>query len=339
MKFMRLRFTHLLTIAIALAAPRALAQGGNTAAAEALFQEGRSLFQAGKFAEACPKLAESQRLDPATGTLLTLALCHESEGKLATAWAEFSDVEGRAQREGRDDRVKIAREHTTALRPRLSTLAVDVSPEAAQTPGLELRVDGVALGSGSFGVAVPVDGGEHKVEASAPGKAPWQGTVAVKPESDAVRVAVPALADAPGGAPPPAAAAATAAPPPAEASTDSDSGSGMRIAGLVTAGAGVVLLGVGTYLAVDAKGDYDAAKDECTGGVCPPGPYAASEDARSQGNVATYVSIIGGAALVTGAALFVFNLGSSGSEAPPAAGLRVDRVGVGPGSVTLAGRF
>jgi serine/threonine-protein kinase len=333
MTAMRFLPTTLAVFAFALGAAPAFAQGGSTAAAEALFQEGRTLFQAGKFAEACPKLAESQRLDPATGTLLTLALCHEGEGKLASAWAEFNDVEGRSQREGRDDRVKIAREHATALRPRLSTLAVDVPPEVARTPGLELRVDGVALGSASFGVAVPVDGGEHRIEASAPGKAPWQGVASVKPESDAVRVSVPALMDTP---------AAPSAPVEAKilphTAVEDDSGSGMKTAGLIVAGAGAVALGVGTYLAFDAKGDYDAAKERCNGTVCDDAPFQASEDARSQGTVATIVFVVGGAALATGAVLW-FVAPSGSQEAPPAAGLRVNRVGVGRGGLLLGGDF
>ncbi|HEX6276462.1 MAG TPA: hypothetical protein VFZ53_25650 [Polyangiaceae bacterium] len=331
---MRLASTFLVSFALALAGAPALAQS-NTAAAEALFQEGRTLFQAGRYAEACPKLAESNRLDPATGTLLTLALCHESEGKLASAWAEFTDVEGRAQREGRDDRVKIAREHATALRPRLSTLAVDVPADVAQTPGFELKVDGVALGSGSFGVAVPVDGGEHRLEASAPGKAPWQSNVTVKAESDAVRVAVPALADAPPSAVAPVTSPAPSDPPPQEAASD---GSTLRTAGLITAGAGVVALGVGTFLALDAKSKYDDAEKRCTNGVCPPGPYQDSEDARSQGTIATVVFAVGGAALATGAVLF-FIAPTGSSDERPAAGLRVDRIGLGPGNVTLGGSF
>jgi hypothetical protein len=78
----------------------------------------------------------------------------------------------------------------------------------------------------------------------------------------------------------------------------------MRLAGLVTAGAGAVLLGVGTYLAFDAKGDYDAAEEKCTNGVCPSEPYQATEDARSQGALATYFIVGGGAALATGVVLF-----------------------------------
>jgi serine/threonine-protein kinase len=332
---MRFFATTLVTLGLFLGAAPAFAQSGNTAAAEALFQEGRTLFQAGKFAEACPKLAESNRLDPATGTLLTLALCHEGEGKLASAWAEFTDVEGRSQREGRDDRVKIAREHATALRPRLSTVTVEFAADAAQTPGLEVRVNGVSLGIGSFGVAVPMDGGEHRAEATAPGKAPWHGTFTLKPESDTVRVTVPVLTDAAVDAPP---AAVTPAPTDAPATVSTDSGSGMRTAALITAGAGVVALGVGTYLAFDAKSDYDAAKKDCDGTVCDGGPFQASEDARSQGTVATVVFVVGGAALATGAVLW-FLAPSGSEEAPSAAGIRVNRVGVVPGSMIVGGEF
>jgi hypothetical protein len=47
------------------------------AAAEALFDQGVRLMKQNSFAEACPKLEESDRIDPAVGTLLYLGECYD----------------------------------------------------------------------------------------------------------------------------------------------------------------------------------------------------------------------------------------------------------------------
>ena len=46
----------------------------DVAAAEALYREGRALMEKGDLDAACPKLAESQRLDPSSGTALNLEI-------------------------------------------------------------------------------------------------------------------------------------------------------------------------------------------------------------------------------------------------------------------------
>ena len=135
----------LILAALELCPSVSLAQGGDTATAEALFEQGKQLLRAGNAAAACPKLAESQRIDPSTGTLLALAMCHEADGKLASAWAEFTSVEARARNEGRSDREQAARTRAQALKPRLSTLEVRVSPQVAATSGLEIKRDGATF--------------------------------------------------------------------------------------------------------------------------------------------------------------------------------------------------
>src|SRR5262249_17506611 len=62
------------------------------ARADALFREAPTLVQKGQLSEACAKYAESQRLDPANGTLLNLALCNEKQGRHAAAYRQLQEL-------------------------------------------------------------------------------------------------------------------------------------------------------------------------------------------------------------------------------------------------------
>src|SRR5262249_24412526 len=55
-------------------------------AADRLFKEAEVLARAGRYAEACPKLEESERLDPGIGTQFNLADCYERTGRVAHAY-------------------------------------------------------------------------------------------------------------------------------------------------------------------------------------------------------------------------------------------------------------
>src|SRR5262249_1988800 len=157
---------------------RADAPPTDRALAQSLFEEGRGLMKAGNYAQACVKLAESQRLDPAPGTQLNLAVCHEAEGKTATAWVEFNDALTQARRDGRAEREQLAQEHIAALTPKLSRLTVAVA-SAAKIDTLEIKLDGVVIREAAWGVPAPIDPGKHRVEASARGKKPWLQEVEV----------------------------------------------------------------------------------------------------------------------------------------------------------------
>jgi hypothetical protein len=163
--------------------------------AEALFRDGKALMKTGKYDEACPKLAESNRVDPGTGTLLALAFCHEQQGRTATAWAEYSEVMAAAGRQGNSERGRVARGRIAELEPRLSKLGVVVSAEVAILPGLHITLDGRPLGEPTWGSEVPVDPGDHMIQAEADRKKPLSLSVRLRPGADRQTVTILPLED------------------------------------------------------------------------------------------------------------------------------------------------
>src|SRR5882672_9523038 len=129
-----------LLFALGLSATRAHAADAG-AQAQTLFDEGKRLMDAEDYAAACPKLAESQRLDPGNGTLARLATCHEKQGLTATAWSEFAELLTSAQRAGQADRERFARQRIAILEPHLSRLTIIVPADVATTAGLVVQRD------------------------------------------------------------------------------------------------------------------------------------------------------------------------------------------------------
>jgi hypothetical protein len=160
--------------------------------ADALFNEAMALTEQGRHSEACPKLAESQALDPGIGTLYNLSDCNEHIGLTATAWSGFMEASALANAAGQADRAEEARRRAAALEPKLSKLQI-VVPPAAAVPGLEVRRDGAVVLRADWGKDTPVDPGKHVVSASAPGKPPWTKEVVVN-QPGKILIEVPAFA-------------------------------------------------------------------------------------------------------------------------------------------------
>lgn len=188
----------LVAVLLWLASPAAVAAQTETraAVAEALYRQARELMAAGKYDAACPKFAESQRLDPATGTLLNLAACHEKQGRLATAWLEYSDAQMAARRDAREDRVEYARTRAQELEPKLSRLTLSLA-SGADDAALNIELDGASVGRAVLGAPTPVDPGLHSVRVSAPGKKPWSTSVQIGASADQQSLVIPALEAAP----------------------------------------------------------------------------------------------------------------------------------------------
>ena len=253
-------------VTASLAPGVARAQDAEQSPARRLFVEGRKLAQDGKYAEACPKLEESLRLEVGVGTQFNLADCWEHIGRTASARALFLGAAASAKAAGQGDREQVLRERAAALEPRLSKLVIEVVATDAK---LSVKRDDLPLESDSFGKAVAIDPGKYTIKARAPGKQHWQKVVEVKAGTPVVTVEVPELqalkpADAPVAAaseptPPPAAKMEPAPASPA----DADRGAKLNYGALTVAGLGVGALTVGVVMAFKYRSANDDAKDIC----------------------------------------------------------------------------
>lgn len=281
------------------------------AVAEALFQDARRLMEEKRFAAACPKLEEAQRLAPAGGSLLNLAACHEATGRIAAAWAEYRDAETQAKKAGRRDREKIAHDRSEALAPLVPKLVIVVgAPIAALGP--RITRDATEVGAAAWGAEIPLDPGPHSLRATAPGHVAWEAVVELE-IGKVSRVTVPPLELVP--APP---AKASASPPPAPPSASMpvaappppvppppEGPSAPRITGFALLGAGALSLGVGTYFGVRALSSRADSDAHCLGASCTPGGFAANEDARTQAHGSNLFLLFGVALASGGVALVV----------------------------------
>jgi len=282
--------------------------------AESLFQEARDLMNADKVSEACAKFAESYRLDSTLGTLLNLAVCHEKEGRVASAWAEFTDAAEIARANHQSDRETMAMRHVEALRGQLS-FVVFVVPETAP-PGLEIALDGTVIRKAAWSSKLPIDPGAHRIEARAPKKQSWTREIVVASGANELSVDIPALEDAPDApAPPPAAPPVVAAPDRPEPPPPAAPSSSLATIGWITGGVGVVAIGVGTFFGIrtlSLKSDRDA---HCgAGNVCDADGVGFDKDARTAATIST-ITVAAGAALVAAGVVLVIVAPSARSRA------------------------
>ena len=344
---------------LALAVPLAVAaatvgtargQGpDNKVAAEALFEEGRRLLADGKYADACPKFADSQKLDPSPSTLLNLANCWEKIGRAATAWATYKEAASAANAAGRKDYEATAERRADALAPKLSRATVQVTQPV---DGMEIKRDGGAVSRAEWGVAIPIDPGHHEFAATAPGYKSWSTGIDVGLDPSQVTVTVPTLQAGPSEASassastspsalvaPSAGASGTVVVAPT-ATAEPSLGSSQRLIGIIVGGVGIASLGASAILVSMAKGKYNTSLGNCepnNADLCNPQGLQQRSDARTLGDAATVTFSVGVAALVGGALLWL----TAPSAAPSPAGSAAASLRIEPtlGGVAVHGAW
>ena len=301
----------IVVFALGLAAPHALAQGRDATTAEALFNEGRDAAKAGDFPRACAKFRESNRVDPAPGTVFNLADCEEKLGHVATAWTLFREVTQRVP--ASDERHGIATERAKALEPKLPKLTVSLAP--GSPAGARVLRDGVELGAAALETALPVDPGPHTLVVEAPGHQKATRQISLREgQTERVVLGVGPRSRTGGGA-------HGTAPSPT---------SSKRTWGWVLSGVGAAGLSVGTITGLMVLGEKRRVDDNCDPDKrCNQTGMDAVDTGRTLGTVSGASFIVGGLALAGGVYLLV-----SGDPKKPETALQL-----GPGWVGAVRRF
>jgi hypothetical protein len=94
-------------------APPRSATPEDRARADALFEQGRALMDAGKYQEACSAFAESEALAEGAGTVMNLGVCYEKLGDKERACQAFHTAGERVQ--DQPERRRVVEEHQTTL--------------------------------------------------------------------------------------------------------------------------------------------------------------------------------------------------------------------------------
>ena len=316
----------------------------DSAAAQALFDEGKALMKAGHYDQACPKLEESQRLDSGGGTLVVLALCYESLGRTGSAWATWNAALSGARAEHRADREALAQEHIRGLDEKMPRARVVV---VSPPQGLEVRRDGEAMRAAQWGTPVPIDPGTHSFDATAPGKQPWHASIVVAAERRTYDVAVPELKDA-APAPPVTAAVVPPAPspvpppprpqPPVVTPPPQESSSNpLRTVAWMSGGVAVVTLGLGVGFTASAASKWSDAHGACPGNRCTdPAAVKEGSSAGSSADVATAFFAVGGVSAALSVLMFIASGGHDEHAEGHAGALRLGPM-IGPATGLVLG--
>jgi hypothetical protein len=341
------------------------------AGARAAATEGAAAMSQQRWADAVDLFTRAESLVHAPPHLLYLGRAYLKLGKLVKARETFQKLTREslaatapkvfvsAQAEGATE--------LAALEARVPTLKISLK---GAPPNVVVTMDGVKVSPALVGVPLPVDPGEHKLQATAAGFSSGVVTITLKEgargavelelkqsaEPAAPPVAPPvtapvAPAPQPQGVTPkpsepaqavPDPAPAAAQPQPKDSAPQPGKSSTLRTVSYVTMGAGLAGLVVGGVFAAKSHDKRVQGDDLCPGGTCKTTDKdkldSLDSEATSAGQLATTGFAVGGAALAAGVVLF-FVSGSKPAPARAAHHAPAVTPWLGLGSAGLRGSF
>jgi hypothetical protein len=353
-------FAALAGLAVVTAPERAYAQGSqpseqDIAQARQLGGQAQAAFDAGNFAESEKLWAAARNLYPVAPTLsLGLARTQAKLGKYVQAQENYN----RIIREWSNNpspppafaaALEAAKAEVGAMSAKVANVVISV--EGAKDP--TVTIDGNPVPVVALGLKRPVDPGEHKVHAEAPGYKPADATFSVA-EGGNAEAKLKLEKDPNAGVVPPAGGATPASGQPGDPnggsmSADTKSGGGGKTLAIVALGVGGVGLVVGAVTGIIAMGKASDLDGKCPGGKCTDASLQSDIDSyKSMGTISTIGFIVGAVGIGAGVVLWV----TAPKESAAAKGSRYATVPVqtkregvkvtpviGLGSLGLSGTF
>jgi hypothetical protein len=261
-----------------------------SAAAEALFAQGRDALAAGDLETACARFRASDALEAGAGVRANLGVCEEKRGHVASAWSAFRSA--LAKLPPGDVRREKIEKRIADLEPRLPKLL----PSSTTRRPRDTRVteNGTPIGlEGTWGIPLPLDPGAHQLEVVSPLYPPRTFTVELV-EGKTKRVTVTPL------------------PSVQKVATETHEDEGASAGPYVVGGIGLaaLIVGIGTGAAVLHEKSINSAECSSVTMTCTAAGRSAADAGHTLGPITTVGLVLGGAGLA--AAVF----GSASPRSP-----------------------
>jgi hypothetical protein len=305
--------------------------------ARELFANAENDEDAARWGDALEKLRRVAQVKLTAGVRYHTAMCEEHLGQLATALDEYTSAEGQARSENAQDVLSLVGKRIADLGPRVPRLTIRVVPASADAV---VTLDGARVPAAILGTAIPLDPGEHLIEAKAADRATTATSVTLR-ERDVTSIDVKLGEPTPGPVPrrletpsaPPPRPPPEPIPPPAQPPVAPSSAAGASSrsgAILATAGAGVLATG-GIVAFVLAGKAHSTAVDQCSTMVT-----SASDACNSLKNTVRELDFVAAGAWIAAAAVGTFAVVLWAQPSSPRVSTQLL---LGPGSIGLGGRF
>jgi hypothetical protein len=153
--------------------PSTMSESERKATARAAYMEGAALQEKGDCASALPRFEAAQKLFDAPTHIIRIAQCQAQTGRLVEAQENYETLVHANLGPQPPDAFKqaqdAAKKELLAVKPRVPSLRLEVTPAPATLGGLLVQINGRPMPNELLGIARPMNPGTYKIVVSARG--------------------------------------------------------------------------------------------------------------------------------------------------------------------------